>query len=167
MYKEHVDSGETPNRGARDSIYTFQVQSPSTVTAYELNYVLSGTGLEGLGEAFVRAELETGVNALFLTALSIQESGWGRSNIANDKNNIFGYGSYDNSAYESSYSFDSKEDCIIYVAQQIANNYCNENGAFYRGGTIADVNHYYCTTDTWGQKIFNLINSLEVKIAES
>lgn len=167
LYKEHIDNDETPNRGSRDSIYTFKVQSPSKFTAYELNYVLQNTALEGLGEAYIRAELNTGVNALFLTALSIQESGWGESYIARDKNNLFGYGSYDNSAYESSYSFESKEECIEYVAKQIADNYCDENGAFYRGGTIADVNYYYCTTDTWGQNIFDIMNKLEVKKLES
>ena len=42
------------------------------------------------------------VNGLFVAAIGIHESSWGTSTIAQEKRNLFGYGSYDASAYESS-----------------------------------------------------------------
>ena len=56
-------------RGVQSSgPYSFDVTLPSNVTAFELNEVLKDTGLAGLGEAYVQAEMETGVNAVFLCA---------------------------------------------------------------------------------------------------
>ncbi len=43
------------------------------------------------------------INGIFLASIAIHESGWGTSQIANDKNNLFGYGSYDATPYESSF----------------------------------------------------------------
>lgn len=64
----------------------------SDLKAEDIDRVTAGTGLAGLGKTFIQAEERNGVNAQFLVALAIYESGWGGSRIARDKNNIFGFG---------------------------------------------------------------------------
>ena len=38
----------------------------------------------------------------FIASIAIHESAWGTSQIAQEKHNLFGYGSYDQTPYESS-----------------------------------------------------------------
>ena len=40
-------------------------------------------------------EKKYNINGIFLASMAIHESGWGTSQIAQDKKNLFGYGSYD------------------------------------------------------------------------
>ena len=56
---------------------------------------------------FFEIEQKYNINGVFLASVAIHESGWGTSLIAKDKNNLFGYGAYDSSPYQSSFSFDT------------------------------------------------------------
>lgn len=141
--------------------YNMSLLSPSAITAYELNQFLYGTGMQGLGEAFVKAELETGVNAIFLTSLAIHESAWGKSRIAQDKNNMFGYGAYDWSPYESAVYFNTKTEGIIFVAKKLKENYLLSSGKYYHGTSLPSVNTRYSTDSKWSSKIANTMNQIE------
>ncbi|WP_350343914.1 glucosaminidase domain-containing protein [Proteinivorax tanatarense] len=127
----------------------------SAITAFEIdNYILKGSALEGLGEAFIQAEIDHGVNAFFLLALAVHESGWGRSDIARDKNNLFGFGAYDKNPYKYARSFSTKEEGIDVVASHISNQYLTEGGRFYSGGfTLKHVNRRYASDLNWHVKI--------------
>ncbi|MFW5938716.1 MAG: glucosaminidase domain-containing protein [Halanaeroarchaeum sp.] len=48
--------------------------------------------LIGLGDTFVAVQEEKNVDALYQAAHAIHESAWGKSTIAQDKNNLFGWG---------------------------------------------------------------------------
>ncbi len=84
--------------------------SPSGLTAAELEAGLLGN-LKPYAAAFVAAERETGINAVFLAAVAALESGWNTSTVAENKNNLFGW-----SAATGYADFESKEDCIAEVA---------------------------------------------------
>lgn len=165
-YTQPMHLAPPGHRGASfaDSPYTFAVTTPSYVTGYELDMVLAGTGLAGLGNAYAAAEQMYGINALFLAAITALESGWGGSVIAGDKNNIAGYGAYDSSPYESAWSFRTREDCIMQVARSLAKEYVNPAGAYYHGNTIAAINICYSTSSAWKNKVFRIINELSGKI---
>ena len=60
--------------------------------------------------------------------MAIHESAWGTSQIANDKKNLFGYGSYDATPYESSYEFTDYKDGIELVAKVMVKYYINPVG---------------------------------------
>ena len=77
---------------------------------------------------FYYAEQEYGINGVFLASLAIHESGWGTSNIALNKNNLFGYQAYDGSAYSSSKQFDTYAEGIDLVARVLIKYYLNSNG---------------------------------------
>jgi beta-N-acetylglucosaminidase len=161
--KHMTNEHEITNRGSGASPYSFIVKSQSTVTAYELNQAFEGTGLEGLGEAFVSAELNTGVNAVFLAGLAANESSWGHSYLANAKNNLFGFQAYDNDPTRSARSFSSKAECIAYVAQFLSEHYCDESGSYYRGGTIAAINTVYATDGNWKNNVYSIMRTIERK----
>jgi hypothetical protein len=61
------------------------------------------------------------------------ESGWGEHRFKT--NNIFGFGQKE---------FLSIPHCIDYVAWYLRKNYINENGRYYRGGTISDIGKIWC-----------------------
>lgn len=140
----------------------FDVNRPSTVTAYELEQVLADTGLAGLGEAFVLAELNTGINALFLAALAAHESSWGRSQLAQDKHNLFGFGAYDASPYQSAKSFGSKYDCVLYVGKFLREHYID--GQLSRGHTLSDINRKYASDPNWCHKVFAIMIQIDRQI---
>ena len=151
---------------AYQNAYSINLLTPSAVTAYELDQALAGTGMAGLGDAFVTAELKTGVNALFLTSLAIHESAWGKSRIAQSKNNLFGYGAYDRSPYESAVTFGSKKEGIIFVAGKLRQNYLDNTGRYYSGATLGGVNHRYSTDSKWSSKIGTTMNQIEQEIMQ-
>lgn len=140
------------------------LKSNSGVGAGDLDKVLAHTGLAGLGSTYVDAEKTYGVNALFLTALTAQESGWGKSNRAITQNNLSGYAVYsDGSAGKS---FSSKSASIMATAKLLADDYLNPNGKHYKGGNIYEVNSVYCPNDDyqWASKIKSIAYDLAREI---
>lgn len=120
-------------------INTADLRVLSNVTAEQLNKALQGTGLAGLGQAYVQAEAEYKVNAIILCAITIQESGWGESKLTHTNNNISG------TVWNGEYAyFNSLEDCISYTAKNIGINYLQETGIYHNGYSIEAVNKKYC-----------------------
>lgn len=148
----------------RYSPHHFDVTMPSAVTAYELERVLDQTDLKGLGRSFVQAELKYGINAIFLTALAIHESHWGNSTLAQEKNNLFGFGAYDVDPYFHAVTFKSKHDCILHVAKFLSDNYIN--GQYNNGRNISDINKIYASDEEWSYKVFMLILEIDNDIQE-
>ena len=116
---EHFDGFTIKNR------FLFKnLTEPTNYSADELNRVYSmmnirNSRLAGKGAIFKEAEKRYGVNALYLMAHSALESAWGRSQIANDKNNFFGIAAYDTSPYDSAKKFDDVDKGILGAAKWI------------------------------------------------
>lgn len=140
--------------------YNYDLRTPSNLTGEELNRFLKGTALEGLGDAYAKAEKEYGVNAFTLIALSILESNWGKSRIAQEKNNLFGFRAYDRDPYNSAMHFTTKEECILTVARYLSENYLNPKGRYFNGFTLEGVNVKYSTDKEWYLKVTNIMNRL-------
>lgn len=152
---------DTPKTSRNDQYYspqTFDITSLSAITAFELNYAFRNTPMHGLGEAFITAELDTGINAIFLAALAIHESNWGKSTLATDRNNLFGFSAYTNTP-ESAIAFPSKEESIAYVAQFLRTHYID--GDYYRGHTISDINELYAADQNWATQIFATMEKID------
>ena len=117
-------------------------------------------GLRGklilLAPEFIAAEEKYGVNAVFLAAVAALESGWGKSCFR--RNNIFGW---------SGKSFDSKEECIDFVASKIAEHYLSVEGKYYNGKTVAGVNTCYNGNAFWEQKVSGIMAMIEKKAAKA
>jgi beta-N-acetylglucosaminidase len=148
----------------RYSPFHFDVTLPSAITVYELEKVFENTGLSGLGRSFVLAELKYGINAVFLAALAIHESCWGSSDLAREKNNMFGFSAYDADPYLHAATFASKHDCILVVAQFLRDNYIT--GQYSNGRNIADINRLYASDEEWSYKVFMLMVQIDRSVQE-
>lgn len=146
------------------SFQDWNLHSPSNGTVGKLERGLKGTGLEGLGSWYLEAEQTYGVNAIFLMALTAQESAWGTSNRARSQNNLSGYAVY-SSAAEGAY-FSSKGESIMATAKLIGEKYINPNGEYYNGVSVASVNIRYCPDDGghWSSNITKIAYQLVSKI---
>lgn len=125
--------------------------------------------------AFYNAEQKYNVNGLFIAAIGINESGWGTSNIALTKKNLFGYGAYDRDPYNSSYTFENYEDGIDLVTKVMAKYYLNPagtkiygdemaSGKYYNGPTVSAVNIRYATDTEWAKKVYSYMEFLYNKL---
>ena len=112
--------------------------------------------LAPLEDAFLQAEADHGVDAAFLAAVAALESGWGESELAREKNNLFGWRGADGYMV-----FDSKEDCIDHVAAYLAKEYLDPDGIYYRGTAVEDVAKHYCGgNEAWIEAVKNIMLSV-------
>lgn len=132
----------------------------SGLTIEQADLILAGTGLAGLGKGFVEAEIKNGVNAYYLMAHAAWESSWGKSDIAMNKNNLFGFTAYDASPGLSSTSFSSKEEGIDIVAAYVKKHYLSENGKYNHGSDLQGMNVRYASDQNWSNGIGSIIEGL-------
>ena len=142
------------------------LRKPSGLDMEKADALLEGTGLEGLGKAFVEVEERYQVNAYYLIAHAAWESGWGKSRISREKNNLFGFAAYDKSPYRSAKGFSSKEEGIDVVAKYVDKHYLNPNGRFFNGPHLKGMNVRYATDDNWQRGIAKIMTSLTKKAAK-
>ena len=120
---------------------------------------------------FYDVDKKYNINGIFLASIAIHESGWGTSQIASEKHNLFGYGSYDRNPYSYSFNFDDYSEGIDTVARSLVKYYLNPagteiydgetaQGTFYNGSTIADVNVRYASDQEWHNKVFSYMETL-------
>jgi len=131
---------------------------PTPLTSMDLNATVRRTPLEGLGEIWKYEEYKYSVNALFLAALAILESGWGRSKLAQEKNNIYGFMAFDSSPYASAKTFPSKTHCILYVAEYLSRHYLTPGGRFFSGTTPESIGKFYASDPDWAYKVVRVAN---------
>ena len=122
-------------------------------------------------QVFYNVEKKYNINGIFLASMAIHESSWGTSQIAKEKNNLFGYGSYDNTPYNSSFEFESYAEGIETVAKSLVKYYLNPPGTkiydgetaqawYYNGPTLSGVNTRYASDSTWHTKVFSYMDLL-------
>lgn len=115
--------------------------------------------LKSYSDVFIQAEEEYGVNAVFLSSVAALESGWGTSDVAINKNNIFGWTSNDGYL-----EFDSIEDCILEVAETISRNYLSDDGIYYRGDTVSAVNVNYNGSLHWEESVNSIMTDILYRV---
>ena len=120
---------------------------------------------------FYNMEKKYNINGIFLASMAIHESAWGTSQIAKDKHNLFGYGAYDESPYESSLGFDTYAEGIETVAKSLVKYYINPSGtkiydgetavaSYYNGPTLQGVNTRYASDKEWYTKVYSYMEML-------
>lgn len=131
-----------------------------------LKIVKGGEGLASYASYFVEAERKYKVNAIFLTALAAQESGWGKYPAGNGTN-ITGYAVY-NSYSEGTTFKDGVRENILETARLLSEDYLSKDGINFNGTSIEAVNKKYClkqdmkTIDyNWSKKIRSIGNDIK------
>lgn len=139
------------------------LRTPSNLKAEDYDKMLEGTNLYGIGTALEQAEKEHSVNGLYLMGLACLESGYGTSNYAVNRNNLVGWNAVNSNPNKASY-FDSKEECILYVAEKLKTNYLSENGCYFNGYSARAIDVKYCSDKEHADKIVQIVNKLKNKI---
>ena len=109
------------------------IEEPCGLSTEELEAVLKGE-LKNYAQAFLHAEEDYGINACFLASIAALESGWGEHQFK--PNNIFGF--------MTRKQFSSVEENIDFVSWWLRKHFLNENGRYYRGGSISDIGKIWC-----------------------
>jgi hypothetical protein len=119
------------------------LRQPSNVSKEQLNTLLAGTPLEGYGWDFLKAEHEYGVNAIFLLSKMRFESSLGKSPVAQSNNNLGGFKANNGEWMK----FDNFNESIDYSGKLLSEKYLVEDGSYYNGTALRDVNIRYCLND--------------------
>ena len=152
--------GEDASRGGyyRKNYIDMKLDQKCGYSKSQLEKMVKGTPLEGIGEYVLAAEHIYGVNALFIVSLAQHESGNGMSRLARSKNNLFGLGAYDSSPYESAITYSSKEECIMYFAKMINSRYF---GKGHR--TLRKIGSRYASDQDWPEIVAKAMKLNEQK----
>ena len=123
----------------------YDVRTKSDITAAQLDARLENR-LKGTGLYFIEAQEEYGINAEFLAAIAIHESGNGSSVAARRKNNFFGL-----MGKRGQLSFSSPRECIECAAK----NLTKTDGYYFGRGryTIASIGKRYASDKRWASRI--------------
>ena len=117
----------------------------------------SSSKLTGTAGIFIKYQEKYGVNALLSLGIAINESGWGTSKIAKNKNNLFGLNAVDTSPGESANYFESVDDCIReFMDKWMARGYLKDgnwkNYGEFLGNKDEGINVKYASDPYWGEK---------------
>lgn len=141
--------------------YTIQsdVLSKAGLTVSQINQLCAGTGLANLGQAFVDAENEYGVNSLFAMSHAAIESAWGNSYLAQNRNALFGLNAYDSNPNGAT-GYASKYDSVLQYAKFLHDYYLFAGTAHWGGSSsISGVFVHYSTSgQVEAQSIVNIMN---------
>ena len=124
-------------------------------------YMKKFPSLSGIEDTLLEAQDEYQVNAILILAIVRLESGNGKSKIAQSKNNLGGITAVEKSVtvYKS---FDTKGDCIIYMAKLLSKNYLTDGGKYFNGYTLPDIaKKYSASPDKWCNLVKELIYEIQ------
>lgn len=135
------------------------------------------------GYSFIDSQSRYGVNAIMMLSLAANESGLGKSQIAYEKNNLFGHAAYDNAPSESANGYATVADSIKTHAEIFLNNgylnpcdqaeagsnpdarTCSKLSNRYAGGFFGDkasgMNVHYASDPYWGEKAAHYYRSFD------
>ena len=145
-------------------------RSKTTYTAAQLNSAINAmvgsaessynrtSKLRNLGNTFISNQNLYGSNALLMLAVAANESAWGCSNIAANKNNLFGHAAYDSDPNGSSNAYSSVDYSVYYhAAIFVSKGYLDPiTDSRYYGANLGDkgsgMNVKYASDPYWGEK---------------
>lgn len=116
-------------------------------------------GLRGIEEAAIRAEYEYGVNAFTTIAVAALESGYGNSQLAQDKNNLYGMNAQDHNPYELAYSYTNKYNSTMDFARILSKLYINKGLT-----TLSAIQKKYSSDPNWDEKVSDIINNIHYTV---
>lgn len=113
----------------------------------------------GLASSLVEYQNTYGVNAMIIAGVAANESTWGASTYALNRNNLFGLNAVDSDPDNASY-FDSAAECARQFAETyMSKRYLRPGYWTYYGGFLgnkaAGINVKYASDPYWGEKAAN------------
>ncbi|MCL2095294.1 MAG: glucosaminidase domain-containing protein [Oscillospiraceae bacterium] len=132
-----------------------------------IEYMKKYPGLSGIEKNLIELQNRYNVNALLLLAIVRLESGNGRSDIAEKRNNFGGIVGWEKSV-RVFVTFDSREDCLNYMADLLSEQYLTSSGRFFNGYSLTAISKKYSASpENWLNLVSNLILEIQSGINET
>ena len=183
-YEEEQNNNINQNTNNSSQIqklsFNMALNKPSGLSLEQFQKVLTDSKdknkvFENNAEYFYYIEKQYNINGIFVAAVAIHESGWGTSNIAKQKYNLFGYGAYDSNPYNGAYSFSNYSESIDLLARVFVKYYLNPKGrsiyggevaagTYYSSPTLTGVNNKYASDKNWANAVYSHMEYLYSKI---
>ena len=160
--------------------FNMPLNKPSGFTKEEFEKVLKDSKdvnsiFSNNAKYFYYAEKQYNINGVFLAAVAIHESNWGKSSIALQKHNLFGYGAYDSNPYNYAYEFKEYSESIDLLARVFVKYYLNPKGTniyngekaegtYYNGNNLQGVNKKYASDKNWANAVYKHMKYLYDKL---
>ncbi len=180
----NYNNNQTINSNSKQSVtklsFDMQLNKPSGLSIEQFKKVLTDSKdvnkiFQNNAEYFYYIEKQYNINGLFVAAVGIHESDWGTSKIAQNKNNLFGYGAYDSNPYNGAYDFSNYSESIDLISRVFVKYYINPKGAsiygsekaagtYYNGATLSGINKKYATDKNWANGVYNHMKYLYNKL---
>ena len=138
------------------------LRTTSSISASTFNTFLSSKGKDSssklwdTGQTFLDAQSQYGINALLVYAMACLESGYGTSDYAKNRNNLFGWSAYDSNPDSASY-FSSISQAVNEHMGINLRGYINTNDTRFFGPQLGNkgsgLNVKYAGDPYWGMKI--------------
>ena len=160
--------------------FNMELNKPSGLSLEQFKKVLTDNNdknniFANNAEYFYYIEKQYHINGIFVASVAIHESAWGTSRIALEKKNLFGYGAYDSSPYNSAYNFSDYSESIDLLARVFVKYYLNPKGtsiyggevatgSYYNESTLTGVNTKYATDKNWAARVYQHMQYLYNKL---
>lgn len=135
-----------------------KVTVPSNLSVDDMKKITKGTNLESTSEAIISVEKEYGINSFFTYAVAALESSYGNSNIARDRNNLFGMNAVDANP-NLAFGYDSKASSIKDFGKRIHKYYTSAGRT-----SIDSINDKYSSDKEWHNKVYGIMQTALEKV---
>lgn len=133
----------------------------SWITSDQFSYSLIGN-LKDVSDAILAYSGVNEIDPILVAAIAALESGWNSSPVAEKYNNLFGWTNNDGTYRR----FESKDECIKYVCEQLKEHYLTPDGKYFEGYEIADICVHYNGSEEWTQAIEEIYKQIQNKVNE-
>lgn len=133
----------------------------SWITSDQFSYSLIGN-LKDVSDAILVYSGVNEIDPILVAAIAALESGWNSSPVAEKYNNLFGWTNNDGTYRR----FESKDECIKYVCEQLKEHYLTPDGKYFEGYEIADICVHYNGSEEWTQAIEEIYKQIQNKVNE-
>ena len=181
MIEDYINNVRTHSVNSGDPYYFYYqylpLRSKTNYTSQELTLFLNNKAdsekskLNNTGDLFITYQNKFGVNALLAASFAAQESLWGKSPIAQNKNNLFGLNAIDSNPGGNADSFTTVEDCIYnFTSSWMSKRYLNPKyTTLFRGGYFGDkasgIFGQYSSDPYEGEKCASIAANIDANIS--
>ena len=133
----------------------------SGITSDQFSYSLIGN-LKDVSDAILVYSGVNEIDPILVASIAALESGWNSSPVAEKYNNLFGWTNNDGTYRR----FESKDECIKYVCEQLKEHYLTPDGKYFEGYEIADICVHYNGSEEWTHAIEEIYKQIQNKVNE-
>ena len=177
---EQNENGKTKQQLLSTLNFNMNLNKPSGLTLEQFKKVLSDKKdtnkiFENHAKYFYYIEKQYNINGIFVASVGIHESNWGTSQIARQKNNLFGYGANDENPFNGAYQFSNYAESIDLIARVFVKYYLNPSGTniygaekaegtYYNGKNLSAINKKYASDKNWANAVYKYMQYLYNKL---